>query len=381
MRKFAVGDLQVRQLAADVTEVSADLGGERCWFRIPADRAVPWRGDAWAVASLLPAMAKGLPLVIDSAMPVCPVLLANLEQLQRMFRLWGPALGVNFQPIPIEATTAPAPPGNQVGSFFSGGVDGTYTFLEAPTPPQVAVFVEGVDFQLGNPIYRESLERNRVWVEARGAAMLPMASNLRWVGRAHGVRWGAFFGAGLAAFSHALGLKQTWIAGGLSWKDLVPEGSHPCSDPLWSTASNDIRHHGRDALRWEKLERISQSEGALDILRVCWQDRGFNCGQCEKCIRTMVLLRLLGLTSPNFPALPSSGLVRRLIPGDQIEAIFVAEALDLAAARGDRHLEAGLAQALRRWRMRSLASAVDRDLLGGMFRGLRSKIRGGSGTA
>ena len=42
---------------------------------------------------------------------------------------------------------------------------------------------------------------------------------------------------------------------------------------------------------------LSKSQLALDNLRVCWRNRPvkFNCGVCEKCIRTMVNLEISGV--------------------------------------------------------------------------------------
>ena len=51
-------------------------------------------------------------------------------------------------------------------------------------------------------------------------------------------------------------------------------------------------HDGAEARRCDKLRRLAESAPALKGLRVCWQDAGFNCGRCEKCLRTMIALHL-----------------------------------------------------------------------------------------
>ena len=57
-------------------EISAMMGDERIWFRIPKSHApAQLRGDAFVVAAMLPAMSLGLPLEIDPALPVDPLLL------------------------------------------------------------------------------------------------------------------------------------------------------------------------------------------------------------------------------------------------------------------------------------------------------------------
>ena len=46
----------------------------------------------------------------------------------------------------------------------------------------------------------------------------------------------------------------------------------------------------------DKLRVIIQYPEAFSRLRVCWQNTGnYNCGVCEKCVRTMLALRALGV--------------------------------------------------------------------------------------
>lgn len=350
--------------------VQATVGGELLWFEAPEGATMPLRGEPFVIAALLPAMVRGQPLVGHPDLPICPVLRANLDRVQAVFRLWLPLLGHPGHPIEIDVPTAPAPPPRGPGSFFSGGVDGTFTWLTAPEPLHRAAFVRGIDFQLDNPVYDSSFARNAAWLAERGTELVPLSSNLRWVGRAFGLGWNSYFGGGLAALAHLLGFSTTYVAAGHTWAELWPDGSHPATDPLWSSATQRIVHHGRGAMRWQKLERIAQEPGALDLLRVCWQDKGFNCGQCEKCLRTMILLRLLGLTSPNFPPLDDLGRIARLTPDGPSDAVFVAEALALAHARGDRPAARALAASERRWRIRQVLRDVDQGFLGGRLRAL-----------
>lgn len=374
MNSFKVGEARIDDAPNGMIELSGSVGGERCWFRVPRERGLELRGEPFLIAGLLPAMQAGLPLELDDRLAVCPTLLDNLYQIQRIFRLWGPDFNRRLIQVPIHAATAPAPPGREVASFFTGGVDSTYTSLEAPVRPEVAMFVRGIDFQLDNPIYDESFARNRDWLARRDIKLLAMDSNIRWVGHSFGLGWFMYQGAGLSAIAHVSGFSLSWVSSDHSWKDLLAEGVHPCSDPHWSSATRELRHHGRDSFRWEKLARIAEEPGALDLLRVCWQDKGFNCGKCDKCVRTMTELRLLGLKSPNFPPLEDLSLVAKFKLSDQSEALLMKENLELAIARGDSDLKRALQSALRRWELGRLARDADRLLLGGMLKRLRSRL-------
>jgi hypothetical protein len=356
------------------TKVSATIGGQALWFTVPAGTEFDLRGEPFVIAALLPAMLRGEALVGHPGLPICPKLRNNLDQLQVIFHAWSKSLGLPLKIVPIDVPLAEAPPGRGAASFFSGGVDGTYTWLEAPEPLQRAVFIRGVDFQLDNPVYDESFARNAAWLGPRGGTVVSVSTNLRWMWRSFGLPWNSNNGGGLAALAHLLGSSKTYIAGGHNWTHLHPTGSHPITDPLWSSATREIVHHGRVS-RWKKLERIAREPGTLEILRVCWQDAGFNCGRCEKCLRTMVLLRLLRLESPNFPPLKDLSAVGRLVPGTN-DVEFVEEALELAIARADAPLERALRRSLRTGKVRQWAVDTDRLWLGGGLRRLRRLLRG-----
>lgn len=366
-----VGDYREQPASEGITEISVQLGTQRLWFRLPTERVGPRRGEAFLASALLPAMAAGEDIELDADLPVDREFLDGVNAIQQIIRHWGPAMRHNFRIVAIRASLAPAPPAHGTATFFSGGVDGTFTFLEPPHPVDHAIFVRGVDFQLDNPVYDEAFERNRLWLAERGVPLVGMSSNIRWVLREFGIGWNTGFGAGLAAFAHVLGFETTFVASGHTWSELWPDGSHPATDPLWSSATRKIVHHGRAWRRWQKLERIAKEPGALDILRVCWMDRGLNCGECEKCVRTMVLLRLLRLTAPGFPTLRGARQVAQMVPSDHSERHFVVEAIELAVAQKDPELERALRTALRKYEFRRWLADADKAFLGGMLRRLK----------
>ncbi len=351
-------------LADGRQELAARIGGQRLWFRLPADWPVRLRGEPFAAAALPLAMANGTPLELDPALPVSPTLLDGMARLQEVFRLWGPRFRHRLAPVPVRATAeTDGPPSDTVLSFFSGGVDGLYTLTRAPVPVSHAVVVRGIDLQLDNPLWDEICDRNRGWLARRDIPLLAVESNIRFVAHDLGVRWPMYFGAALAAIGHALGAGTLLIAAGHTWRELWPDGSHPVTDPLWSSDAVHVVHHGREAKRWEKLAAVIDEPGVPELLRVCWQDQGYNCGRCEKCLRTMVLLRLLDRQSPAFPPLDDLGLIARLTPSDVSEACFVEEALALANSRGDLDAARALSTSLRRWYLRRLAGTTKRWLL------------------
>jgi hypothetical protein len=85
------------------------------------------------------------------------------------------------------------------------------------------------------------------------------------------------------------------IASTCSYAELHPWGSHPILDPLWSTESLQFLHDGTEALRVDKLPLIADSKLAMKYLRACDNPSSSgHCGECEKCLRTMVGLHVIG---------------------------------------------------------------------------------------
>ena len=77
-------------------------------------------------------------------------------------------------------------------------------------------------------------------------------------------------------------------------------------DPLWSTEASEIVYDGAEATRAQKVMNcLCHSELAMRSLRVCLSaDDRYNCGRCEKCLRTMIPLYVAGCLgkSTAFPA-------------------------------------------------------------------------------
>ena len=148
-----------------------------------------------------------------------------------------------------------------------------------------------------------------------------------------------------------------------------PWGSHPLLDPLWSTEDIEFTHDGCEALRSAKIKAIARAPLALSTLRVCWanEQAEYNCGRCEKCLRTMIALHVVGAldrcTTFNQPL--SVTAVRRMQLGESSELFLRAE---IVAALGpspkDRKLARAIEHVLRRRRWRTRAGRLARRYLG-----------------
>jgi hypothetical protein len=232
--------------------------------------------------------------------------------------------------------------------------------------------------QLDNDgLFEEACACNSRIARHYGKTLLTVASNVRFFGHAHKpLDWTMHNGGGLASVALALAFPKVFIPSSHTYAELFPWGSHPLTDHLWSSDSTRFVHDGAEAQRSEKLLRISRCEVVMSGLRVCWQDAGYNCGRCEKCLRTMVALRALGLSSASLPPLGDLAPVRRLQIYGESEFSFTADNLALAERSQDRELSSALRACLRRYERRKTAAGVDRLLFGGLLkRSFRRLVR------
>ncbi|HEY6553433.1 MAG TPA: hypothetical protein VI669_08760 [Vicinamibacteria bacterium] len=344
--------------------LAADVGGRRLWFKAPPHSLPGARVEPFLVASLLGAMAGGETLEVDPGSPVSPRLLLGLERIQGIFHAWNPRLSR----IAIQATPgAPPPTRDGVASFFSGGVDATYTLLAHEREISHLVFVHGLEITLANEVlFARALAKNQESADRYAKVLVPVKTNLRDFASAHNLSNYLYQGSLLGAVALALGFPRTYLAASLHYADLCPWGTHPLLDPLWSTEGSEILHDGAEASRALKIARLGEREGALESLRVCLANReDYNCGVCEKCLRTMIALRVLGLSSPAFPPLRSLRPIRRLRIHDQDDLPLFLENHALALEKGDHAVARAIGASIRRHRIRQILKLADEAFAGG----------------
>ena len=273
------------------------------------------RADALVPVGLLAAMRTREPLVLPR--PVSPQLLGNLPRVQDILHAFSDG---ELTRVPVEAEPAsdvPAPAGRGQGAFFSGGVDAFYTLLKNEPDVTHLVFLQGFDVWDPASTRADVASTSARDVAARlGKELIEIETNVRAVCRRFGTRTTAW---GLALTCTALllqdQLERMLVAGTDSYATLIPWSNHPLLDPLWSTEAIEMVLDGCEATRADKVKRIARSDLALRHLRVCLrQDAEQNCGQCEKCVRTMTTLRLVGALdrSETFPRTVDARKVARI---------------------------------------------------------------------
>lgn len=276
------------------SSISTPLARHEVWYRCASGPATA-TADPFLVASLVPAMRLGRPIQVQGT--VSRSLLEAIPQIQQIFHAWYPAL--HRVPVHAPAAGPVGPAGSGVACFFSGGVDSFYTLLTHREEVSHLVLVHGFDLKLDKVGFRDHVSGTLHGIaQELGKPLVEVETNLRAFSN-HYTRWAPeYFGAALASVALLLGaqFQKVFIPASVTYAELYPWGSHPLVDPLWSTESTRIVHDGCEATRIEKVALIAASDIVRRSLRVCWENRHdrYNCGQCEKCLRTMVSLRVVG---------------------------------------------------------------------------------------
>lgn len=368
-----ISDISIRSDASTQT-LSGKIDDFDLWFRFPNSLSVSQRGDPFLVAALLPSMLRGESIELPDSAPVSPTLLTGLAELQEIFCKWDK----RFKRVTIYADAQEAPVLNDgVASFFSGGVDGCFTFWNHKSEITDLLFVHGVDIQFNeSTIFDEAFAANSEFAMSQGKRLSPIVTNIRQFCHPRGTPWTIFHGAGLASFGLALSFPKVYIAATHTYAELFPWGSHPLTDRLWSTEATQFVHDGAQASRSEKVRAIAARPEILRLLRVCWRDISYNCGDCEKCVRTRIALHLLDVETPTLRRLKSTDPIKQLTIWDENDLAFFVDNLNFATEIGDKPIAAALRHCVRKYEFRRTMRHIDQLVLGGRLQAWHRRSNG-----
>ena len=282
----------------------AGAASEELWFEVPPDHAsvLVARGDPF-VAALAPLAALRHESLRVHA-PIDALLRDSVQEVTRVWQSWYPELSAVT--IEGESLTSGRELPGATASFFSGGVDSFFTALRhaagdgTPATETIAdlVLVHGFDIPIDNDSAFAHVEQSLARAAASlGKRLLVVATNLRKTRFDH-TDWSRLsHGAALAAVAHAVGgaYDTVLIGSSAGYRDLRSWGSHPLTDPMFTSSRTRVLHDGPAFMRVEKTQYVARSSVAMAHLRVCWQsDDGRNCGACNNCFRTMLALDAVG---------------------------------------------------------------------------------------
>ncbi len=281
----------------------------RLWYRVPTEYSnhLTHTCDPFVVATLLLAMNQSTRLLIHGE--VSPSLLQNLTEFQAAWACWCPQKYRQIEmTAEVEREFSRTIATDKAISTFSGGVDSCFTVFRHKTGRcgrlkrnlHAGVMVHGFDIPLEEQdVFERAAGKSKAMLASIGMELIPIATNFRHLGQ----DWEHVFGTGVA--STLMLLQGGYQVGLIPSSDCynameIPYGSNPITDYLLSNQNFQIVHDGASFTRIEKTWEISNWSEVLQNLRVCWEGshKDRNCGRCEKCIRTILGFRVLGMDLP-----------------------------------------------------------------------------------
>jgi hypothetical protein len=333
---------------------------ETYWYDVPDAFAssISDSGNPW-LAGLLPvAVALGEPLVLSR--PVDPLLLDSAPEQMKIWQFWSP----ERKPVAIEADVLEATgwPGDaaRTAGFFSGGVDSFHTALVPRHVPVDDLLLVLGTFDLVSG-HIASYERVRATMQAAadaiGKTLVPVTTNQMKTRMAASDPKHLAGGSMLAAVALALERRyaRVMISAAADPRRFDSATGHPYLTALRSTRRTRFVEEGFGCSRVAKTEVVARNGAALAALRVCFMSGDeTNCGECVKCLRTMVALEALGVLGDapfGRTSLPASRVARITVADERERGYYeelpafcrergradLAEAVERALARSRRH--------------------------------------------
>lgn len=302
--------------------------------------------EAFVALALLPCMKMRLDCATQGSMS--PVFDAGIETVQDVFQDWKPKYErVKIRGVHLERKKWN--PRGRVGLFFSGGLDSFYSLLKRQDEITDLIFIHGFDVPLEDHALRgvvlEMVQRVAAHFDKR---VVEIETNARSFLEGF-TFWGLSHGGAMASIGHLLApeFNRIYMAGSGVYRSLTVWGSHPLLDPFWSSESIDFVCEGFEASRARKAALVAEYDIALQSLRVCLKNlpSGKNCGRCEKCVRTMIDLRISGALDryPNFEAPLDLGRIYRMYAKQGYLRIYLQKSLQYLEEYGsDPELERAL---------------------------------------
>jgi hypothetical protein len=360
--------------------------------------------EAFLTACFLPAMRGGERRVeIEGAL--CGRLLEGLpEAVARLRSLHGAGHETpRIEPTQGVRTLSPRRPA-RAATFFTGGVD-TLEMLQRDRrdrrPGDPGKFVEAV-WMFGHlcPTDRRTLGWNEAALEAvapviarEGLALTTVRTNIWNLAPDIPFLGEESLSSALASAAHGLRARfdSIAIASGRDARRERLRGSCPMLDPLYSTGAVEILHEPNALTRFERLEAIARKPEVLRNLVVCLAfptAPQINCGECEKCLRTMTALVALGKLEDArlFPARGVTPELLRRARLDELTEVYWDDFLPLLEQRGRTDLLDAIREARERagrdkswnadegWKGR--LRRLDRRYLGGRLLRMRRRLSG-----
>lgn len=335
--------------------------------------------DAFAIACLPMAAWLGEKRMLVEG-SLCTRLRDGFKGINRVFADWYSNIGmVLVEPTDGYNPTVP-PPQRRVANMLSGGVDGLAALrqnridypLEHPESIRACITLFGINTydvdengQVAERLaaFDTVLKRLRGLAEAEQFLLLPVRTNVRSIAPSHRAWTSVGYGAGHIAVSQLFqGAfdKVLFASDGEGPNPPPPAPIHPLINTLHSTNAVTIQSVQDEMFRPEKVALIADWDLGRRLMQPCHyvkipEDGKINCGRCEKCVRTMLMLIGIGRLN-DVSAFSENEVTPRMVRGIPVRNSRKAHQLQLAIpqlkAAGRNDLVRAIQKRIWRFRLR-----------------------------
>jgi len=288
--------------------VEAEVEGKTVWFESasPLEPAA----EAFTAAFFLPALHFNKKLHVAASLD-SQWLDRTRQLLPVLHEWWGYPLQTpveTMSDLRSSQASAASVTNGRTGLCFTCGADSFYSLSHHQPAPTDLIFAHGYDIPVDDTKRAQKLQTSLQQVaQERGVGLHIVRTNLRTHPLFKKVNWGRTHGAALSALGQLLRgkISRLVIASSYPRHRGRPWGSSWLLDQHWSSSMIEIEHDDASVSRWEKLVKISNDPLPQQHLQVCWslKSETGNCGVCEKCLRTMVVLEIAD-SLPQFTTFP-----------------------------------------------------------------------------
>ncbi|MFC2043174.1 hypothetical protein ACFLUA_03375 [Chloroflexota bacterium] len=314
-------------VTVNFTIESQEIPRTLLWYRLPDqyESDITRTCDPLVVGILFKAMRTSSDIIVHGT--ASPSLLVNLGEFNAAWSDWLPDRFSNINIYAEEEKEGSQADTSAHVAAFSGGVDGAFTIWRHRTGQgvnrqrniQAGLLVHGFDIPLGwEEDFNNAYRKSRIMLKSVGLDLIPVKTNLEIMWH----DWLDVHHARTAILASCLMLLQRKFSAGIIGSSfpynhlILPMHSNPITDRFLSSDSFKIIHDSAEFSRFEKLRYLLNWSDALKYLRVCERNdhRDSNCCRCEKCVRTILSYRILGIGLPEcFDNDVSDGEILKLV--------------------------------------------------------------------
>tara|TARA_R110002110_G_scaffold91264_1_gene237364 strand:+ start:15248 stop:16423 length:1176 start_codon:yes stop_codon:yes gene_type:complete len=353
-------------------QLSATIDGELISFKVPSEFVLHKSAEWFIGVGLLEAMATGRTIDVTEAVTVSKQLVTQLMELQAVFSNWNPRLTI----VNINCRTSDQTKDfENIGSFFSAGVDSSHTLIRRMDDITHLVMLRVFDMGDEQEHWDSRVIAQAKFAAQLGKKLIPVDTNARDWSDGKKIAWNFMHGLLISSAGTALGMKRLYVPSSHPYSFLDPWGSHPLTDPMWTTESTTVIHDGASHTRVGKTREIAAVPQVANNLQVCWRGIHENCGQCPKCLRTMAALYLMKTEIDSLPTIEDINQLKRLRPSSDSTLSTVDDLIYFAKAQGNEAAAKILTRNRRIYLRGKILPLVDQVILRGAIRRLYRAIK------